>query len=89
MRGPKHFQVAEQLLRDVTQIQHYGSHVITAENDSAVIAAAQVHATLALAAATALSAGTSYHAVQADMTEWRHAAGNQTAADRDRIGDEP
>jgi hypothetical protein len=54
MTGPEHYQIAEQLLGNVTQVQHYGPPVILAENGSAVIAAAQVHATLALAAATAL-----------------------------------
>ena len=76
MRGPEHYRAAERLLAR------------TSRGDSDV-AAAQVHATLALAAATALSAGTSYHAVQADMTEWRHAAGNQTAAERDQMGGQP
>ena len=79
--GPQHYREAERLLHDAEEAVDWEPLV--------AVAIAQVHATLAAAAATALTAGTSYRAVQADMTEWRHAAGNQTAAERDRIGDEP
>ena len=83
MTGPQHYREAEKLLA------YAEDHDRGSVNEVGLFAEAQVHAILALAAATALSAGTSYRAVQADMTEWRHAAGNQTAAERDRIGDEP
>ena len=85
MTGPQHYREAERLLTEANRIMDG----FPGEQYAQTIATAQAHATLAVAAATALSAGTSYHAVQADMTEWRHAAGNQTAAERDRIGDEP
>ena len=91
MRGPEHYREAERL---AIQAESWGWRA-TLSTDERIVAragdlvAAQVHATLALAAATALSAGTSYHAVQADMTEWRHAAGNQTAAERDQMGGQP
>lgn len=48
MTGPEHYTRAEQLLREVRDGHQEGTDV------AAILAAAQVHATLALAAATAL-----------------------------------
>ncbi|MCM1974596.1 hypothetical protein [Streptomyces sp. G1] len=49
MNGPEHYTRAEQLLREVRDGHQEGTDV------AAILAAAQVHATLALAAATALN----------------------------------
>ena len=87
MRGPEHYREAERAL----EIADSDLRNNDAEGSSNYIARAQVHATLAVAAATALTAGDSYHAVQADMTEWRTVAGNQTPAEeqRERMGGQP
>ncbi len=50
MNGPEHFQRAEHLLREVRDGHQEGTDV------AAILTAAQAHATLALAAATALPA---------------------------------
>jgi hypothetical protein len=64
MTGPEHYHEAQQLLAD----PNYGEPKGIGRSET--IAAAQVHATLALAAATAL-VGDSPQDVQA----WRRAAG--------------
>jgi hypothetical protein len=71
MTGPEHYHEAQQLLAD----PNYGEPKGIGRSET--IAAAQVHATLALAAATAL-AGESPQDVQA----WRRAAGAQAADPR-------
>lgn len=48
MNGPEHYTRAEQLLREVRDGHQEGTDV------AAILAAAQVHATLALTAATAM-----------------------------------
>lgn len=55
MTGPEHYREAERLLNRsrLDDIDHD-----TADTDRANLAAAQIHATLALAAATALAPGT-------------------------------
>ena len=60
MTGPDHYRLAEELLTDRGVL------------DEVLIGIAQVHATLALAAATAL-AGDSRNRAEADA--WRQAAG--------------
>jgi hypothetical protein len=50
MTGPEHYTRAEQLLREVRDGHQEGTDV------AAILSAAQVHATLALAAATAMGA---------------------------------
>lgn len=65
MTGPGHFQAAEMLLDDIDE------HQLDSARAEA-IAIAQVHATLALAAATALADGTSLSGV-AERDEWREA----------------
>lgn len=52
MTGPEHYTRSEQLLRETRDGHQEGTDV------AAILTAAQVHATLALAAATALSAPT-------------------------------
>ena len=49
MTGPEHYRRAQEFMAAVTQETHYGTAVV-ANPDMAVIAAAQVHATLALVA---------------------------------------
>jgi hypothetical protein len=71
MTGPEHYQEAERLLQGFKN--HHGA--ITVEDGTAeVFAAAQVHATLALAAATALNDNDPGLPV-ADLKEWREAVG--------------
>jgi hypothetical protein len=77
MTGPDHYRVAEKLL------DRYGdgekrSHAEMTE----IIAMAQVHATLALAAATAIAPGVSDE-VSPDWYAWFSAAGTQTQAAHD------
>ena len=54
MTGPEHYAAAERLLRILTKPVEHGGTVIDASMNPNVAAAAQAHATLALAAATAL-----------------------------------
>ncbi len=64
MTGPEHYREAEWLIAQVTETSNYSGHrVLVASEypgDSAaeVLALAQVHATLALAAAQAMTPGT-------------------------------
>jgi hypothetical protein len=70
MTGPEHYRLAELIIegtRDKT---------INADVAAAIAAAAQVHATLALAAATGLNDGESGMPVS-DWREWREAAGTK------------
>jgi hypothetical protein len=73
MTGPEHYAAAEQLLAGVTPDATHpdGSQVIRADEPE-TIAAAQVHATLALAAATALHPGR-----QGERQSWLYVAGEQ------------
>jgi hypothetical protein len=68
MTGPEHYDEAQQLLAD----PNYGEPKGIGRSET--IAAAQVHATLALAAATALAGDSSQ-----DIQAWRVAAGTQAA----------
>lgn len=65
MSGPEHYREAERLAGSVSADD---------------LAAAQVHATLALAAATALIQPGQYRA--ADLDAWREVAGNSTGGKR-------
>ncbi len=72
MTGPEHYTRAEQLVRTVRDGHQEGTDV------AAILAAAQVHATLALAAATAVSAPVDRAEEgmpPADATAWYQAAG--------------
>ena len=54
MNGPEHYREAERLLRDASCLGERGNRYYPeGDGQSSAIAAAQVHATLALAAATA------------------------------------
>jgi hypothetical protein len=65
MTGPEHYYEAQKLLAD----PNYGEPKGISRSEA--VAAAQVHATLALAAATALGSS------PADMQAWRDAAGTK------------
>jgi hypothetical protein len=67
MTGPEHYREAEKLLTCVADLPHGDSRA----TDS--IAEAHVHATLALAAATALSQRSEPRAM--DVNSWEEAAG--------------
>jgi thioredoxin-like negative regulator of GroEL len=71
MTGPEHYTRAEQLLRQVRDGHQEGTDV------AAILAAAQVHATLAQAAATALNdnAADSGGMPLEDYHAWTKAAG--------------
>lgn len=70
MNGPEHYRRAEELLADITNDD--GS-VSFGDEGEAYVAAAQVHATLALAAATALNNG-NVRAPIADCYAWMKVA---------------
>ncbi|MFB6787634.1 hypothetical protein ACFCWT_13255 [Streptomyces olivaceus] len=75
MTGPEHYREAERLLQGL--MTERGS-VYVEEGNEQVIGVAQAHATLALAAATALSApdrGATNVAVRSDRRAWNAAAG--------------
>ncbi|MFJ4785073.1 hypothetical protein [Streptomyces sp. NPDC088794] len=71
MNGPQHYLEAERL----TEVAKTG----TAEQRTACLAAAQVHATLAEAAATALGRTHTGSMPAADYEAWRAAAGYKVA----------
>jgi hypothetical protein len=74
--GPEHYAEAEKLLAAQTApavVPGYGP-VLREDADMDAVAAAQVHATLALAAATALNDG-SYGSEKKDYDAWKKAAG--------------
>jgi hypothetical protein len=66
--GPEHYTLAEQLLREVRDGHQEGTDV------AAILAAAQVHATLASAAATAVQPS-NYGVQRAEWKAWAAAAG--------------
>lgn len=81
MTGPEHFREAEK------HIQHAADHGTTApDHERAHLAYAQVHATLALAAATALGAHPDGLA-QAERAAWRAVAGTPTDRDLRAVGE--
>ena len=65
--GPEHYREAERLLTEQVFRDRPGS--TTTRSFEETVAAAQVHATLALAAATAIDPDT-------QRAEWREVAGN-------------
>lgn len=58
MNGPEHYREAERLLTEAVSWDSTDEHQV--HLDANVIAAAQVHATLALTAATAAAQATAY-----------------------------
>jgi hypothetical protein len=78
MTGPEHYARAERLIAGVTMDgTHPDSSAIIRNDEPETIAAAQVHATLALAAATALKDGdegmgsSDYNAWVDAASEWK------------------
>jgi hypothetical protein len=79
MTGPEHYREAERLVEEANRVGHEDP-----ARGSGILAAAQVHATLADAAATALNdadAGTP----MPEWHNWRVAAGYPAKADRDFV----
>ncbi|MFI7449589.1 hypothetical protein ACIBQX_18980 [Nonomuraea sp. NPDC049714] len=74
MTGPEHYQRAENLLRDLTKAECSMSGRTDQVAMERTLAKAQVHATLALAAATALN-DYPEGAPIADIRAWRATAG--------------
>ncbi|MGC5027427.1 hypothetical protein ACLQ3K_21985 [Tsukamurella sp. DT100] len=72
MNGPEHYAEAERLLADVDPI---GGYNLTSEQIAALLTVAQVHATLALAAATAGQLAMEVHATTGDASEWDAVSG--------------
>jgi hypothetical protein len=68
MTGPEHYSEAEALLEAVRQ-EHHGT---LREHGGELLAMAQVHATLAMAASVGLSA----HLPVPDQHAWQEAAGS-------------
>ncbi|MDX3019917.1 hypothetical protein [Streptomyces acidiscabies] len=79
MTGPEHYREAERLLAAASASTEttYGGNNPEADRD---IAAAQVHATLALAAATALQGTPTGAMPSTDLTAWRIAASGKGGA---------
>lgn len=77
MNGAQHYRRAEELLADITDTD---GTVDFGDGGEAFVAAAQVHATLALAAATALSAP-DYALPVLDGNKWFDVAGTKAAGD--------
>ena len=76
MTGPEHYREAERLLAEAGAEGAEGTYFVRPES----LAAAQVHATLAHAAATALSGTHSGAMPAADFEAWRCAAAEEKAA---------
>ena len=72
MTGPEHYAEAERYLKilDVPDLEHTWLERVSSGELQLAMATAQVHATLALAAATAL--GTDQY--RSDSAMWRHVA---------------
>ncbi|GGQ48564.1 hypothetical protein [Streptomyces asoensis] len=77
MTGPEHYTRAEQLLREVRDGHQEGTDV------AAIIAAAQVHATLASAAATAMGCTENGGMARVDFNAWDAVAGVPLNGDDD------
>jgi hypothetical protein len=76
--GPEHYRKAERLLAEITM----GDDIVQASDTAHYIAAAQAHATLALAAATAMSGRHIMH--DFDYEAWDRVAGVQEDGDDDK-----
>lgn len=78
MNGPEHYRRAESLLEQLRKAHASMTTTVNPERAAAALAEAQVHATLALAAATAMHAtadGTDLGASEAEFQAWYDAAG--------------
>jgi hypothetical protein len=76
MTGPEHYREAERLLRQASDQDNDGNRYFLADSECD-LAAAQVHATLALAAAQAYPAVAAYigdeHGLWVEQREWANA----------------
>lgn len=79
MTGPEHYQKAEALLEQLRKAQASMTSV-SPEKTAAVTAEAQVHATLALAAATALVDETPRSDSMSEYRAWHEVAGSEYRA---------
>lgn len=77
--GPEHYQKAEQLLADVRKAQASMTGKPSAEHIAQFIAQAQVHAALALAAATALDPSECGAPEYREYQAWRVVAGESAS----------
>ncbi|MEV0616101.1 hypothetical protein AB0I81_22500 [Nonomuraea sp. NPDC050404] len=68
--GPEHYCEAERLITEANHVAHRD-----AQRGDGMLAAAHVHATLALAAATALNSHMAVHHDDPEIAAWREAAG--------------
>lgn len=81
MNGSKHYIEAERLLSDASFVDRHGHPVSRQGNllqpgeHAALIARAQIHATLALAAATALPTVAHFAGDNTEVTAWGKAIG--------------
>ncbi|MFE9391629.1 hypothetical protein [Streptomyces sp. NPDC006784] len=82
MTGPEHYREAEQLLSDASYQRDRNGHPVRKDGTTfqpgehaALIARAQVHATLALAAATAAQLADRYVGDGAHINNWQPAIG--------------
>ncbi|MFJ7895972.1 hypothetical protein [Streptomyces anthocyanicus] len=86
MTGPEHYKRAESLMSDLRRAQASVMSKVSPETAAIALAEAQVHATLALVATTALTAPVctdtedgSGHATKADYDAWVSVAGGAAA----------
>jgi hypothetical protein len=79
MTGPEHWCEADQILLGDSDPCSYGCPHSGCPHETAMIARAQVHATLALAAATALRGTGGRGLPPVDFAEWARAAAVQPA----------
>lgn len=86
MTGPEHYRKAEEALSilDVERDVEDWDAALLAGHIALAISAAQAHATLALAAATAMSTWTETGMPQPDRMDWWRAASGEPA-ERERV----
>ncbi|MGX1632705.1 hypothetical protein ACWGUL_01405 [Streptomyces albidoflavus] len=79
MTGPEHYKAAEEALTSLRVARASVNTTVNLERAAVVLAEAQVHATLALAAATALSepSRTAPRATVPEWDAWHEATGVQ------------
>ena len=82
MTGPEHYREAEHILAGVTLGEHPDGAPIFRHDEPEMFKAAQVHATLALAAATALGGSTEHGLPTPDWQAWYDAAADRQEATR-------
>lgn len=83
MNGPSHYKAASETLALLAENMSAGSIKTTTDVASAALiaATAQAHATLALAAATALRTQHEFYEIADDVEQWAQATGATVLAD--------